>query len=319
MRNIFNAIIIVFVVVSLYIIKDDVFVVYNKSASFIKDEFNLVKDFSENFFSKDEVAVIDQEEEIYEKINSDTLPEPLIVSNTLLSDSQDVNLDSSKVIEETNKRREENNLPELKINEKLNLSAEKKLKDMFKNNYFEHVSPNGVSISDLGDSAGYEYIIIGENLAMGNFKNEEALLDAWINSPGHRANILNSKYTEIGVSVEMGEYNGKQTWIAVQHFGTSKSFCPSINVKLHDLIEINQEQITQIENELNDKKNNIDAGIIYMGKSRNEQITEYNDLVNTYNEMILNLKSDINEYNNGVNSFNECISNFSSNIEEDTQ
>ena len=53
----------------------------------------------------------------------------------------------------------------------------------------------------MAKKAGYEYISVGENLAMGNFKNDGDLVEAWMNSPGHRANILSFKYKELGVAV----------------------------------------------------------------------------------------------------------------------
>src|SRR6185369_15716694 len=117
-------------------------------------------------------------------------------------------------------------LPALKENALLDKAAKKKLDDMFAQQYFEHINPQGKGPSDLAKSVGYDYIAIGENLALGNFKNDAELVQAWMDSPGHRANILNKQYTEIGVAVGQGTYEGKKTWLAVQEFGRPTSSCP---------------------------------------------------------------------------------------------
>jgi uncharacterized protein YkwD len=92
----------------------------------------------------------------------------------------------------TNQQRGQNNLPALKENLKLTQAAQLKVKDMFDKQYFEHISPQGVGPAGLAETVGYDYIAIGENLALGNFKDDQALVEAWMNSPGHRANILSS-------------------------------------------------------------------------------------------------------------------------------
>ena len=182
---------------------------------------------------------------------------------------------------------------------------------MFANNYFEHLSPEGIGVSDLGEMFEYDYILIGENLAMGNFKDEDALLEAWMSSEGHRANILNTKYKEIGVAVGKGMYNGKELWMAVQHFGVPQEACPSVSEYLHGLINIKQQEISKTENNLIYRKADIDSGIISNnGKTRSEQITEYNEIVNSYNEMVLDLKQKINDYNNQVDRFNTCVQGY---------
>src|SRR3989338_8052144 len=90
------------------------------------------------------------------------------------------------VINWTNAQRKDNgNLPPLKENLILNAAAEAKLKDMFKNQYFEHVSPAGIGPGELVESAGYEYIASGENLALGNFGGGPGLGwgGGWIRRP----------------------------------------------------------------------------------------------------------------------------------------
>jgi uncharacterized protein YkwD len=113
-------------------------------------------------------------------------------------------LDAEGVIALTNQERRNGGVGKLTANTKLTKAAEMKLKDMFDRQYFEHISPDGKGPSYLAQKAGYEYIVIGENLALGNFKNDAALVQAWMDSPGHRENILNYRYSEIGVAVGQG-------------------------------------------------------------------------------------------------------------------
>jgi len=84
--------------------------------------------------------------------------------------------------------------------------AEKKAMDMINSNYFSHTSPNYGSPFDMLKSFGVSYRTAGENIAKGQ-KSPQEVMNAWMNSSGHRANILNGSYTSIGV----GYYNG--AWV----------------------------------------------------------------------------------------------------------
>lgn len=83
-------------------------------------------------------------------------------------------LNSDQIIKLTNIQREKMGLLPIKENAKLDLSSLTKVKDMFEKQYFEHNSPSGAGVKDLAESVGYEFIIIGENLALGNFESDEA-------------------------------------------------------------------------------------------------------------------------------------------------
>lgn len=84
--------------------------------------------------------------------------------------------------------------------------AEKKAMDMINSNYFSHTSPNYGSPFDMLKAFGVSYRTAGENIAKGQ-KSPQEVMNAWMNSSGHRANILNGSYTSIGV----GYYNG--AWV----------------------------------------------------------------------------------------------------------
>lgn len=127
-----------------------------------------------------------------------------------------------KVLDQTNLERQKQNLPLLHYNKILSESAKSKAEDMFANNYWAHNSPQGKTPWDFFKSAGYQYSIAGENLAK-DFYDTESLMKAWMNSPTHRDNILNTKYQEIGIAVVDGVLNGVKTTLVVQHFGTPLS------------------------------------------------------------------------------------------------
>ena len=232
-------------------------------------------------------------------------PGALRVTNPIAKEGR---LARANIIYITNLNREEvAHLPALKENAKLNMMAEKKVEDMFDNQYFEHISPKGVGVNDLANAQSYEYIIIGENLALGNFRNGDAVVNAWMNSPGHRANILNTKYTEIGIAVGKGLFEGKETWIIVQHFGLPKDACPVIDNTLKEKINTLQKNADKIQKDLEAQKSIIDSGEVGIGSSAQEQISKYNSGVIEYNKLVSQIKSSITNYNDEVRAFNSCV------------
>ena len=90
---------------------------------------------------------------------------------------------------------------------------------MNNNNYFEHNSPSGITPWYWVKKVGYRYTFVGENLALNYFTSESAHT-ALINSPGHRANILNENFTEIGINYVRGKLNGEDAFFVVQHFAS---------------------------------------------------------------------------------------------------
>ncbi|MGG3913757.1 CAP domain-containing protein [Rossellomorea vietnamensis] len=111
-----------------------------------------------------------------------------------------------KVVELTNQERAKQGLPALKVDAELSKVAREKSRDMQANNYFSHTSPTYGSPFDMMKQFGIEYSSAGENIAMGQQTPEE-VVQAWMNSEGHRKNIMSSNYTHIGVGyVENGNY-----------------------------------------------------------------------------------------------------------------
>jgi hypothetical protein len=122
----------------------------------------------------------------------------------------------------TNQERQLNNLKPLKINPLLSKAAQLKAEDMAKNSYFSHTSPEGKTPWYWLDVAGYKYDYAGENLAI-NFNETKDVVDAWMNSPAHRDNIIKSLYTEVGSGVATGTYEGKTATFIVQDYADPRS------------------------------------------------------------------------------------------------
>lgn len=119
-----------------------------------------------------------------------------------------------QVVDLVNKERAAAGLPALKVNIKLSGVAEKKAEDLRDNHYFDHNSPVYGSPFDMMKQFGISYKAAGENIAKGQ-RTPAEVMKGWMNSPGHRANILSSSYTEIGVGY-VTDSNGTTYW--VQHF-----------------------------------------------------------------------------------------------------
>jgi uncharacterized protein YkwD len=127
-------------------------------------------------------------------------------------------ISTEKLYQLTNEERQKNNLPSLSINSSLSLAAEKKAENMFQENYWSHYAPDGKTPWDFILGANYKYEYAGENLAK-NFLFSQGVVDAWMNSPTHRENILKKEYTEVGYAIVNGILNGEQTTLVVQMFG----------------------------------------------------------------------------------------------------
>lgn len=125
---------------------------------------------------------------------------------------------ASALVDQTNEERLKIKLDNLSVNQKLIESAQLKANDMASNGYFAHNSPDGKDPWYFFKKANYSYQYAGENLAV-NFIDSKDVTVAWMNSKTHRDNLLNSKYTEIGVATALGKYKGKDAIFVVQHFG----------------------------------------------------------------------------------------------------
>ncbi len=129
-------------------------------------------------------------------------------------------MSASALLSATNTQRASNGLGSLKLNSKLNASAQAKANDMVARDYWAHNTPDGDEPWVFIDAAGYSYKKAGENLAYG-FSTSDATVIGWMNSPSHRANILDTSYTEVGfgfLNAENFTGTGQET-VVVAHYG----------------------------------------------------------------------------------------------------
>ena len=263
---------------------------------------NDLLDFYQKIFSRlpeIEKGITDLVKETQQQIST---PPPLRAEK----EAQKAFLTKAGVIGWTNTQREKYGLPPLKENAELDASAAIKIEDMFQKQYFAHISPTGEGVGDLAEQAGYKFIAIGENLALGNFENDGTLVQAWMDSPGHRENILNTRYQEIGVAVLKCTFEDKITWLAVQHFGLPLSACPQPGEEIKTLIESNQNQIEELGVVLKELKAEIEAIKPKRGEFYAQKVEQYNTIVGQYNDLINKTEQLVNQYNNQVSLFNDC-------------
>ena len=129
------------------------------------------------------------------------------------------------IVELTNEERIDESLGTLTVNAKLTEAANLKAAHMAEHEYFAHYSPAGVSPWHWFDEAAYSFIHAGENLAV-HFTDSADVVEGWMNSPTHKANIMNGNYTEIGIGTAKGEYKGYSTVYVVQLFGAPAAPAP---------------------------------------------------------------------------------------------
>jgi hypothetical protein len=123
------------------------------------------------------------------------------------------------LIDITNNSRQSENLISLTENPLLGIAATMKAQDMAEKGYFAHTSPEGIDPWHWIEKVGYQYRYAGENLAV-NFSESGDVVKAWLNSPAHRRNIFDRRFTEIGIGTATGTYDGRATVFIVQIFGT---------------------------------------------------------------------------------------------------
>ncbi len=216
-------------------------------------------------------------------------------------------LTRSGIITYTNRERKNNGgLAALTENSKLDEIARLRMEDMFAKQYFAHVSPASSSAITVSAVVGYDYLALGENLALGDFTDSNDIVQAWMNSPGHRANILNTQYQEIGVAVRQGIFEGNKAWLGVQIFGKPASACPQPDASLKASIESSQAQLGELQQSLVALKADID-NTPQRSPQYNQKVDQYNAMVSQYNTLLAQVKGEINQYNIEVTELNQCI------------
>jgi hypothetical protein len=133
---------------------------------------------------------------------------------------------ASDLLADTNTERAKNNLPPLSLDPQLSKAALLKAQDMFKQQYWAHTAPDGTTPWHWFGVVGYDYDYAGENLAR-NFGSAAAVMAAWMASPEHKANILSSHYTQLGLAVMDGTYNGQPETLVVALYGKPVASAPA--------------------------------------------------------------------------------------------
>lgn len=124
----------------------------------------------------------------------------------------------NRIVQLTNEERKKVGVGTLATSPELTRAAQMKGEDMLAHQYFAHISPNGVTPWFWMTKANYSYRVAGENLAI-DFTKAEDVVSAWRASPTHKENMLRSDYTETGVAVVTGEFEGGTSTIVVHMFG----------------------------------------------------------------------------------------------------
>jgi uncharacterized protein YkwD len=240
-------------------------------------------------------------------------PVPFIATGTNVAvntDSQNADtLTRAGIISQTNAQRNENGgLAALSENTVLDKVASERLDDMISKQYFAHVSPSSSSAETVAQADGYDYIALGENLALGNFAGDQGVVAAWMGSPGHRTNILNTHYTEIGVAAAKTIFDGSEAWLAVQVFGRPASDCPAPSAAAKSSLDAAEAELANMENELKSQLVVIDS-MSPSGATYDADVAAYNDLAAQYNALLGTTQANINAYDGAVETYNACLGN----------
>ncbi|MFA4941558.1 MAG: CAP domain-containing protein [Patescibacteria group bacterium] len=128
---------------------------------------------------------------------------------------------AQKIIELTNKIRNNLGIQSLVENNLLTQAAYSKAEDMLFNQYFAHIGPDKKTIKEWLAGVNYKYAVAGENLAMG-FSSAEEVVNGWVKSQTHYANIIDPDFSEIGVGMSSGLYENYDTTLVAQFFGSKQ-------------------------------------------------------------------------------------------------
>lgn len=229
-------------------------------------------------------------------------PEKLPNKNT----SNEASVTVAGILAETNAQRIALGLSPFSFNAQLTVAAQAKVADMISRQYFEHESPDGKGPGDLADAAGYEYLAVAENLALGDYENSVEVVEGWMDSPGHRENIVSTKYSDIGVAVGQGMFEGGLVWFAAQEFGRPASDCPLPSTILEMRIEDSRRALEETQDILEETIREIEDTEPKQGSAYNKKVDAYNDLVKRYNELVTETEKLIKTYNDKVKAYNEC-------------
>lgn len=137
-------------------------------------------------------------------------------------------IDVNELVALANGDRVSRGIHPLTIDSRLVKAAYEKGQDMLTKDYWAHYGPNGETPWQFIIANGYDYIYAGENLAK-DFSSTAPIHSAWMASPSHRSNLLNESFTNIGIAAVSGEFQGEETTIVVQMFGSTQAVMSETN------------------------------------------------------------------------------------------
>lgn len=266
--------------------------------------------FKDAVITKAGLIVLDDFKEGIENLveHQGAFPEPLFRKDR---SARAVMLSSEKVIALSNTERTNASLPAVTSNVKLTNAALAKAKDMLAKQYFAHESPSGVGPGTVAKNAGYDFISVGENLAAGVFKDEADLVKAWMDSPGHRANILGKQWTEIGVGIVKGNFQGSEQILAVQEFGLPATLCKKPLDSERKEVERIYAEARRLRGLLEEIREKI-SQVKRSDPEYNTLVKNYNDAVEKYNAGVKDASTKAADYNKKVGVFNTCMNRLTS-------
>lgn len=136
---------------------------------------------------------------------------------------QEVSFTSQDVLSLVNQTRKDKGIEPLVFNEKLNSAAKLKAQAILDKDEFQHDFKDGTTPWYFFDKVGYDYDVAGENLAIG-WITPQAEHFAWLNSPKHYGNIVNSSFSDTGIAILEGEFEGRTVRVTVQLFGSLSKY-----------------------------------------------------------------------------------------------
>lgn len=172
-----------------------------------------------------------------------------------------VTFSADQIISLTNQKRTQNGLPVLTYNSRLAQAAGAKAANMIAENYWAHNSPSGKTPWSFISAAGYRYVYAGENLAR-DFDSASSVVNAWMNSPTHRDNLLDKNFKEIGVAVVSGKLTGREGILVVQEFGAGVA---SQRAQVRGENEVSDKEVTVSNTPVTDTKPVIATEVVQSG------------------------------------------------------
>ncbi|MBI2444480.1 MAG: CAP domain-containing protein [Candidatus Magasanikbacteria bacterium] len=237
---------------------------------------------------------------VYQPVNAAVLSKRSSVSQ----------LSATRIIAATNQQRKKTGLAALKTNVILNRVAAARLTDMFKQQYFAHRSPDNTTATDLINQFGYDYLGVAENLALGNFVSDAAVVAAWLKSPGHRKNLLEKKFADIGLAVKRGNFRGRSVWLAVQIFGRPRASCPTPDAILKNTISEHDRTLTEWQATALSWQKELDTlptSTLAEANYYNGRVADYNGLIAKIKLRNQTLQEWVEIYNQQIDAFNICL------------